>query len=482
MQNQANTHPWGWKWCSRSHVAISREADYWHPRVSCVLSQLPAFFRIADMATPLGLQVSVAVLYTITFVAALVGNVFVMYIILRKPNARTTVSSLFFNMAVADLLVCLILMPMSLAFYFVDSESPLWIGGLFGDILCRFVFYVFAVALAASIFTLMVMAFDRFRAIKYPFQSLSRRFGWRLYTAVIWVTSLLCMSPMLVISSNKSGGCDYDWSLFHINSTSIRYQARASLFTFFMVVLYAIPLILLSVLYSVICYTLWKNAMRMDGLNMTEDTMRTRNQEHKSRVKMLITIVVVFALCWLPLHAFHLVAWGFNPRNDVPQVAMFLCFWIGHANSAINPWMYMYLDAKFRVAFLEIIGLRRPQPRSNSRTTATSAARSRGVSDSSPFVETRVWTVNGEQSVLWESFSFDRIFLRSQRLWGLVVYYLCGEGEGWPAVLSTTPQSFLRFFNSTPTTNNSGRKWPQPLPFLTATQNVLAFQCRDLRE
>ena len=56
------------------------------------------------------------------------------------------------------------------------------------------------------------------------------------------------------------------------------------------------------------------------------------------------------------LHAFHLVAWGFNPLKCVPQVAMFLCFWIGHANSAINPLMYMYLDTKFRVAFLEIIG------------------------------------------------------------------------------------------------------------------------------
>ena len=353
-------------------------------------SQQAAFFRIADMATPLGLQVSVAVLYTITFVAALVGNVFVVYIILRKPNARTTVSSLFFNMAVADLLLCLIVMPRSLAFYFVDSESSSWFGGLFGDILCRFVFYVFAVALAASIFTLMVMAFDRFRAIKYPFQSLSRRFGWRLYTAVIWVTSLLCMSPTLVMFSTKSGSCDYDWSLFHNNSTSIRIQARAGLFTFFMVVLYAIPLILLSVLYSVICYTLWKNVMRMDGLNMTEDTMRTRIQEHKSRVKMLITIVVVFALCWLPLHAFHLVAWGFNPRNDVPQVAMFLCFWIGHANSAINPWMYMYLDAKFRVAFLEIVGRTRPQP--HLRTTKPSAARQRETGRT--YYESGVWTVN----------------------------------------------------------------------------------------
>ena len=388
------------------------------------------------MATPLGLQVSVAVLYTITFVAALVGNVFVMYIVLRKPDARTTVSSLFFNMAVADLLVCLILMPRSLAFYFVDSESPLWIGGLFGDILCRFVFYVFAVALAASIFTLLVMAFDRFRAIKYPFQSLSRRFGWRLYTAVIWVTSLLCMSPMLVMSSTKSGGCDYDWSLFHINSTSIRYQARASLFTFFMVVLYAIPLILLSVLYSVICYTLWKNAAKMDGLNMTEDTMRTRDQERKSRVKMLITIVVVFALCWLPLHAFHLVAWGFNPQNGVPQVAMFLCFWIGHANSAINPWMYMYLDTKFRVAFLEIIGLRRPQPRSNSRTTATSVIRRRAATGSPCLYESGVWTVDWGASFYFTPFTW---WPGVSTLWNVSRRWRCFSVSG--LVMPTAPST-----------------------------------------
>ena len=50
-------------------------------------------------------QVStVTVLYAFTMLAAIVGNSLLIYIVWKKPEVRSLTSSMFINMAIADLL------------------------------------------------------------------------------------------------------------------------------------------------------------------------------------------------------------------------------------------------------------------------------------------------------------------------------------------------------------------------------------------
>ena len=63
---------------------------------------------------------------------------------------------------------------------------------------------------------------------------------------------------------------------------------------------------------------------------------------------MLIIIGTAFAVCWLPAKAYHLfvaiTAW----EIDVPSLVMYLFYWLGHANSAINPWLYISMSSKIK--------------------------------------------------------------------------------------------------------------------------------------
>ena len=68
-------------------------------------------------------------------------------------------------------------------------------------------------------------------------------------------------------------------------------------------------------------------------------------------VKMLVTVVVLFALCWLPLHIFFFVL-NFTAKEHHPNLTLpyFICHWIAMSNSFVNPIVYVLLNDSFRVS------------------------------------------------------------------------------------------------------------------------------------
>ena len=88
---------------------------------------------------------------------------------------------------------------------------------------------------------------------------------------------------------------------------------------------------------------------------------------------MLVIIVVVFSLCWLPvqlnMHVFYAVT-IFREPLPVPTVVKNLAIWVGHANSAINPWLYIFLSSKMKLAFFQMLGKRSCRKRDEMQTKA----------------------------------------------------------------------------------------------------------------
>ena len=134
----------------------------------------------------------IAVLYAITMLVAFTGNGFLIYIVWKKPEVRSLTSFMFVNMAIADLLVALIVMPWSIAHIHTDG---LWmIPGVFGEVMCKGVVYIAYATLTASILCLTVIAMDRYCTIVHPL----RRNLWfrkpKLTVPFIWIFSLASMS------------------------------------------------------------------------------------------------------------------------------------------------------------------------------------------------------------------------------------------------------------------------------------------------
>ena len=81
----------------------------------------------------------ITVLYAITMLVAFAGNGFLIYIVWKKPEVRSLTSFMFVNMAIADLLVTLVVMPWSISLIYTDG---LWmIPGVFGKVMCKGVVY-----------------------------------------------------------------------------------------------------------------------------------------------------------------------------------------------------------------------------------------------------------------------------------------------------------------------------------------------------
>ena len=311
---------------------------------------------------------TVTVLYAFTMLAAIVGNCFLIYIVWKKPEVRSLTSSMFVNMAIADLLVALFMMPLSIVNAHVESNWK--VSGLPGDIICRSYILISYATLIASILCLVFMAIDRYCAIVCP---LSVHSVWfrkaKFVTPLIWVMSIALMAILPVVCKLDDEYCEFDPDVLGQNATF----RGVYLYIFF--ITYIIPLAIICPLYAKAARMLWFN--QAPGNHLIEEQQRRQLLTRRKVVRMLVIIVVVFAICWLPAQALHLFLAATAFRESPPEIVMFLGFWVAHANSAINPWLYIALSTKIRLAFNRMVTFRKSSPAfrksTQSRSNSTKA-------------------------------------------------------------------------------------------------------------
>ena len=306
--------------------------------ILCVNSQ-----NMTDHGT---IVLSLTILYVITMIVALAGNTLLIYIVFRKPGTRNLTSFLFVNMAVADLMVAVFQMPVSITHFYVFESSD-----LIGVFNCRFVYYAVYASTIASIFCLTVMAFDRYFAVVHPF----RRSIWfrkpKIITPIIWISSMALMSIVPFTFKLDQGKC---WIVASL---------MLPFYVYFFAVGFLLPLAVISVLYTLVARKLWLHEVPLDH-NISEN-QREQEVPKKKVIRMLIIVVLVFAVCWLPVHVYQMdegvsgIVQSGGAANWDPYVIIYICYWFSQANSAINPWLYIGLNGKIKAAFKNMIRCRR---------------------------------------------------------------------------------------------------------------------------
>jgi len=311
--------------------------------------------------------VTITLLYVIAMLVALVGNIILIYIVWTKPEVRSLTSSMFVNMAVADLMVTLFMMPVSIAQ--LHTNFTWAIPGVLGEITCRGFGLISHATVMATILCLAFMAIDRFFAVVYPWK---RRSLWfrqaKFVTPLTWIMSFALMAIMAVVYYvyDPTSQCGID--ILGNQTRTIR-----SLFLYLFAISYFIPLVFISFLHAKTAHEVWFR--QAPGVQLINNQQRQREITKRKAVRMLVIIVVVFALCWLPAQVIHLywakTAWRVD---DAPGIVMYLAFWLGHANSAINPWLYIFLSSKIYSAFTKMIR-RQPNERSRQSTETMTLTR-----------------------------------------------------------------------------------------------------------
>ena len=138
--------------------------------------------------------VIVWVSFTILFVAGLLGNGLVCYVVYAAPRMRTVTNLLIANMAAGDLLMTALCMPPTVLYVVLLRYWPL------GDALCRLVSFAQPVSVYVSAYTLVAIAADRYRAIVYPLVPRGSRRRARLAIAVVWTLAAATSVPAAVTS------------------------------------------------------------------------------------------------------------------------------------------------------------------------------------------------------------------------------------------------------------------------------------------
>lgn len=182
----------------------------------------------------------------------------------------------------------------------------------------------------------------------------------------IWLASFFSVSPLLYATTTQEIDaivyCYEDWTPLFDQETAVK---SYTVITF--VLLYAVPLLIICVFYSIVVYKAWIRRLPLNNRWRRAEELGAR----KKILTILIIVVVVFALRWLPLHT-SLFLYFFEadeylcgiPRSgfSIGAIGLFL----SHTASAINPCLYVASNKDIRngcqnilLSFCSLCNLRR---------------------------------------------------------------------------------------------------------------------------
>lgn len=290
-------------------------------------------------------------LYTVSFLFAFVGNSLGMYIVWRRCGIKAATHLLIANLACSNLLISVIVMPMSVVFLYVTHR---WSAELAGTVTCKLAQYLFVFPIATSILTILIVSVDRFFAVFHPLKGQVFRKP-SVMTATIWICSAILMSPALVFFrvDRSADGKWYCEIAFEGDLKSKETFAKVY-FIFLFAVLYLLPLFVITVLYTLVSCKLYHR--KIPGDQRTRSRSAAVENAKRKVIKVLGVIVATFAVCWFPAHVVHYLAvFHKNVVFTIPSYVYSLLLWISHTNSAIDPFLYILLSQNFRKEFRKVL-------------------------------------------------------------------------------------------------------------------------------
>ncbi|XP_078611754.1 QRFP-like peptide receptor [Branchiostoma floridae x Branchiostoma japonicum] len=297
-------------------------------------------------------SIALIVLYSAIFLVGFTGNLVVLALLQKKRRMDKVANAFMLNLAVCDLLVICLCVPINLGMEVYRSY-------VYGQVLCKTLPYVQAVVVSTSVLTLTVVSLDRYMAICYPLRAkvLSTKSRVKRCVLATWVVSASIMLPIAIFSEIEVKHIVYPVQLDLVlctekwPSTALKKGYDLALFA----VLLVLPLGTMCVTYREIALKLWRRDTVFQAKRGAHCRMNSKNDVMHGRrrvVTVFMALTAFFALSWVPY--FCLVLWfDFHDPSDLLSAQdaagvfpFLLC--LGIANSAIDPICYCISDRTVR--------------------------------------------------------------------------------------------------------------------------------------
>nr|8HCQ_R Chain R, Endothelin-1 receptor,Oplophorus-luciferin 2-monooxygenase catalytic subunit chimera [Homo sapiens] len=290
------------------------------------------------------------------FIVGMVGNATLLRIIYQNKCMRNGPNALIASLALGDLIYVVIDLPINV-FKLLAGRWP-FDHNDFGVFLCKLFPFLQKSSVGITVLNLCALSVDRYRAVAS--WSRVQGIGIPLVTAIeivsIWILSFILAIPEaigFVMVPFEYRGEQHKTCMLNATSKFMEFYQDVKdwwLFGFY----FCMPLVCTAIFYTL---------MTCEMLNRRNGSLRIALSEHlKQRrevAKTVFCLVVIFALCWFPLHLSRILkktVYNEMDKNRCELLSFLLLMdYIGinlaTMNSCINPIALYFVSKKFKNCF-----------------------------------------------------------------------------------------------------------------------------------
>ena len=249
---------------SNHNYTIFNGTHHLHPK-----NTLVPFQQQLPPVIPIWFHKFIFGIYILLLCVGGIGNALICFVLLKRKRKRS-IHLITLNLAISDLIVCIMYVPTQM--YLIQVEYQ-W--GL-GEITCQAVSGINSCTVNASIGTLIAITYDRYVAVTKPMVAHQRTTKQtKIMIFIVWLVSGLITIPLLNVTELHRGYCTEHWL-----NPSLENAYWISVF----VVQLPLPMLYICGVYAIIIYSVRSSHTQFELVKI-HNNMQVKEEEQQKQKK-----------------------------------------------------------------------------------------------------------------------------------------------------------------------------------------------------
>ncbi|XP_041460895.1 galanin receptor 2a-like [Lytechinus variegatus] len=285
------------------------------------------------------------ILQMVSAILGILGNFLVILVVFWKNSSRRSTDILVGNLALADFLLSIVMIP--------RPDAQTMPSSVAGRLYCIFISSPTLkwMLITVSSYQLVAICFDRYFAVVHPliFNRMVTKRRVYICTALVWLTFMLAGSRDIYVFyvEDLTGRC-----------VRRRFSAEGQMayVIYILCLRIGLPTVFILLSQLLIAKKLYQEAKHFSKI-LTEGSVTagkpSNHLKARTRVlKMMLIVIVVFIICWAPSQiAYFCAKMGFDiARNYLGSPLQRSFINLAYFNSCVNPFIYTARSPGFRKA------------------------------------------------------------------------------------------------------------------------------------